>query len=438
MRRPLPTNPDGKVNRNFLARQLRCENSFLSRPKGEAMIAAAVTELGTAEGSYLFTEAQARLDGTRWLPGFDYREMPDLSRMLQAACYVVIGYLSGMRDSEVKHLQRGCLSRQCDPHGNVYRRTITGLAFKGEATPRGVAATWVVSESVERAVGVLEQLQADDAKYLFTTLSGAIGYRGAERAMNTCNTNRSLNEFVDWINGYCAAHNRADSIPLVRRQRWKLSTSQFRRTLAWFIARRPGGAIAGTIQYRHHSIQMFEGYAGTSDSGFRGEVEAEQTLQRGERLFEMIENHEHHDLRGPAAREAQTRLDNLQRTTAYRGGVITDRRRLVRLMRREDPHIYLGHFVTCIYNPDKALCRRQLTGDDGQSMPDLTSCEPLRCRNVALTAENRHALTEQLHKLDTHLATADLLPPYVAQRLVEQRDDLAALLESTTGTKDDE
>jgi len=152
----------------------------------------------------------------------------------------------------------------------------------------------------------------------------------------------------------------------------------------------------------------------------------------------MIENHEHHDLRGPAAREAQTRLDNLQRTTAYRGGVITDRRRLVRLMRREDPHIYLGHFVTCIYNPDKALCRRQLTGDDGQSMPDLTSCEPLRCRNVALTAENRHALTEQLHKLDTHLATADLLPPYVAQRLVEQRDDLAALLESTTGTKDDE
>ena len=86
-------------------------------------------------------------------------------------------------------------------------------------------------------------------------------------------------------------------------------------TLAWFIARRPGGAIAGTIQYRHHSIQMFEGYAGTSESGFRGEVEAEQTLQRGERLLAMIENHEHHDLRGPAAREAQTRLDNLAQTS---------------------------------------------------------------------------------------------------------------------------
>ena len=48
-----------------------------------------------------------------------------------------------------------------------------------------------------------------------------------------------------------------------------LNTSQFRRTLAWFIARQLGGSIAGAIQYRHHSIQMFEGYAGTSDSGFQ-------------------------------------------------------------------------------------------------------------------------------------------------------------------------
>jgi len=50
-----------------------------------------------------------------------------------------------------------------------------------------------------------------------------------------------LNKFVDWINSYCATHRRADFIPLVRRHRWKLmSTGQF-RTLAWFIARQPGG-----------------------------------------------------------------------------------------------------------------------------------------------------------------------------------------------------
>jgi hypothetical protein len=185
---------------------------------------------------------------------------------------------------EVKHLQRGCLSRHRDSDGNVYRRTITSRAFKGE-TPKGVTASWVVSESVERAVAVLENLQPADAKYLFTTLVATQGWQGSDRSMTNKRTNTNLNEMVHWVNTYCASHGRVGGIPLVRRQRWRLNTSQFRRTLAWFIARRPGGTIAGTIQYRHHSIQMFEGYAGTSESGFRGEVEAEQTLQRGERLW---------------------------------------------------------------------------------------------------------------------------------------------------------
>jgi len=96
------------------------------------MIAAAVTELGTAEGSYLFTEAQARLDGTRWLPGFDYRERPDLSRMLQAACYVVIGYLSGMRDSEkraeLRLMQHSATKNMSEHAGRTgFRRALSGL-----------------------------------------------------------------------------------------------------------------------------------------------------------------------------------------------------------------------------------------------------------------------------------------------------------------------
>jgi integrase len=434
-RRPLPATQDGNVNRYFLARQLQRDSNFLGKPNAQAMLAAAVAELGLADGSYLLTPMLARLDGTPWLAAVGYRQVPKLSRLLQSACYIVIAYLSGMRDSEVKHLRRGCISWERDRDGNVCRRTITSLAFKGEA-PRGVSATWVVSESVERAVGILEQLRPDDAKYLFTILPGGSRTPGPNHAMQTQTTNVGLNEFVDFVNDYCATHHRADAIPLVRRQRWTLRTGQFRRTLAWFIARQPGGAIAGSIQYRHHSIQMFEGYAGTSESGFRGEVEAERTLQRREQLFAMIENHEHHDLRGPAAGEAQTRLDTLQRRPAYAGGVVTDRRRLLRIMRRDDPRIYLGHFVTCVYNPDKALCRRQLSADGTQSTPDLGSCQPLDCRNVALTAANRRALTDQLHKLDAHLAGADLLAPYVADRLAAQRRDLAEFLETATRNED--
>jgi hypothetical protein len=99
-RRPLPTKGDGEVNANFLARQLHCEHTFIGRAKGRAMVAAAAAELGLADGCYLFTEVQTHLEGAPWLPGFDYYRMPELSRLLQTACYVVIAYLSGMRDSE--------------------------------------------------------------------------------------------------------------------------------------------------------------------------------------------------------------------------------------------------------------------------------------------------------------------------------------------------
>ncbi|MET9694515.1 hypothetical protein ABZY81_39945 [Streptomyces sp. NPDC006514] len=95
---------------------------------------------------------------------------------------------------------------------------------------------------------------------------------------------------------------------------WNLTARQFRRTLAWYIARRPGGVIAGAVQYRHLDIQMFEGYAGTSDSGFRAEVEAEQSMQRGEHLLALTTDHQH-DLSGPAAYEAPARLADFHQRT---------------------------------------------------------------------------------------------------------------------------
>ena len=71
-------------------------------------------------------------------------------------------------------------------------------------------------------------------------------------------------------------------------------------------------------------------------------------------------------------------------------------------------------------------------------MPDLASCQPLHCRNVALTADKLEALTDQLHKLDTHFANADLLAPYVAEGLADQRRDLSALIDNVTRPKDNQ
>ena len=251
----------------------------------------------------------------------------------------------------------------------------------------------------------------------------ALARRSANPALTSKTTNRQLNEFSQWINDYCAEYGLRDVIPEVAGRPFNLHTRQFRRTLAWFIARQPGGAIAGAIQYRHLSIQMFEGYAGTTDSGFRAEVDAEQALARGEHLLATINDH-HHDLVGPAAGEGMKRLDDFAVQASFQGQVITDPNRLKRLIQHHDPAIYPGTYATCVFNPDQALC---LHGRPSTT-PKTADCKPLTCRNVALTADNIQALREEITGIDNHLEQRPLLPPLLQVRLAERRGSIAEFL----------
>ncbi|GGW53516.1 hypothetical protein [Streptomyces griseoloalbus] len=96
-------------------------------------------------------------------------------------------------------------------------------------------------------------------------------------------------------------------------------------------------------------------------------------------------------------------------------------------MARHDPKVYPGTFVTCVYNPDRALCHPRHRLGSGTT-PELADCQPLACRNTALTADNRTALTEHAAELGTALAHGDLLAPYVRHRLAEQHQQTLAFL----------
>lgn len=435
--RPLPGRPTalnssrahGAVNLSHLAREARCSHRQLGEPRHLQHILHAADDLGVNDNSYLHTQPLGRLDGKPWLRQIAYEDVPLLARLLQTAGYIVVAYLSGMRDSEVKHLQRGCLGVWRDDRGRVVRRKVTSQAFKGEHDPTGVTATWIVTAPVERAIKMLEALQPASQRYLFALLPTSTSYlkERPNQAAITATTNRNLAAFARWINEYCASHRRADGIPRIQGQQWRLTTRQFRRTLAWFIARQPGGVIAGALQYRHLRVQMFEGYAGTSDSGFRAEVQAEEAIARGEKLGDLIVNHEHHRLIGPAAEEAEARLAEFERHVQFHGKVFNDAKRMQRHLDRHDPHIYPGAFVTCIHNADRALCRRG-DGEDGPSLPD---CVPLRCRNVALTKDNLDAFTGYLAAMDRTLANGDALAPFVRHRLEQRRDATAHFLAAT-------
>lgn len=74
-------------------------------------------ELGINDGTYLWTEVRGQLDERPWLRAIIFNDVKVYLRMLHAACYIVIAYLSGMRDSEVKHMRRGCVTAWRDDTG---------------------------------------------------------------------------------------------------------------------------------------------------------------------------------------------------------------------------------------------------------------------------------------------------------------------------------
>ncbi|MEU9658728.1 hypothetical protein [Streptomyces chartreusis] len=420
--------PELAVNIKHIARQAQIHHTTARKEGGYVeLIKAVVDELGVGDTAYVDTEIRGTLDGKPWVDGLHWDRVETYVRVLHAACYIVIAYFSGMRDSEVKHMKRGCLSVWRDEQGHTVRYRITSQAFKGEDPPEGVEATWVVSAAAAKAVEVLEALQPLDQPYLFAIPPASRHYsRGGPNSAQTSSTTvQQLTLFMKWVNTYCAENGRSDVIPQVNGRTWKLDTRQFRRTLAWSIARQPGGSIAGAIQYRHHSVQMFEGYAGTSASGFRPEVEAEMAIARGEKLRDIIHSPTSHKLTGPAAQEAEARLTSLESEVQFQGKIITDRKRLARFMQRNDPHIYPGEFVTCVYNPDRALCRR-----DDSDGPSLPGCQPLKCRNVALTSENADAFLTWLQPLERALAKGAILAPYVRDRMELRRAELTDFLEA--------
>src|SRR3546814_6071447 len=78
-------------------------------------------------------------------------------RMLQAACYVVCAYLTGMRDSEVQAMRPGCLSVTRSEDGLINRHRVKSVAYKGKEV-RGEEAEWITIAPVATAISVLEQL----------------------------------------------------------------------------------------------------------------------------------------------------------------------------------------------------------------------------------------------------------------------------------------
>ncbi|MFF0406272.1 hypothetical protein [[Kitasatospora] papulosa] len=124
---------------------------------------------------------------------------------------------------------------------------------------------------------------------------------------------------------------------------------------------------------------------------------------------------------GPAARRA---ILAASQAPAFEGIIFTARqaRKLLTnstLAVHDNPNA----FLTCVYNPDKALCRLRAS----QTAPSLDRCVPT-CANIARTDHHATALALKADELDKQ-AIGELIPEPLAERLGSHAAGLRNLAE---------
>ena len=202
---------------------------------------------------------------------------------------------------------------------------------------------------------------------------------------------RQLNLYRDHLNELFGTINEPVIPNSSEGKPWRITTRQFRRTIAWHIANRPFGTIAGMIQYKHASVAAFEGYAGSSKSGFRAEVENQRALgQLDDLLVYFDERQIGSTLSGPAAPRISKALDAATVELSPLPVMIADRARFARA-RQSRARTLRQRARRLLLRSRTALCLKQATNADNNKMPLTVLCQPTRCPNACITARHRPA-----------------------------------------------
>ena len=357
--------------------------------------------------------------GKPWRSRFDIRGIEIEERMLQAAIYVVCAYLTGMRDSEVQAMRAGCCRATLSEDGLVLQHSIRSIAYKGKrAAPE--QADWVTIAPVADAIKVLHRLSArvraaDGEDSLWRVLHP----KAYSKTHISAEIVRTLNQFRDHLNTHFGSPD-APIVPAGADARpWRITTRQFRRTIAWHIANRPFGAVAGMIQYKHASVAAFEGYAGSSRSGFRAEIARERALGQIDDIMTYFDAHQDGlSLSGPASKRVKHSLDTASVELSPLPGAVADRARLRTLLKDLARTLHVGPLADCFFDPAHALCLKRAT-DIERDAPAIALCEPTCCPNACFTVRHRSVWAEARNDAASMLKEKRLSP---AQRTTLKAD----------------
>ena len=373
-------------------------------------------------GAPLDTEIRCRIDGQPWTDTIDYFEVDALVERLVTACYIVTTYLSGMRPEESRGLARGCCRKE-DPGDETAGYEVHGKVFKH----RGTRATeprdhvWAVIDPVARAIEVVEKLHSRKLLFAATTFAIRKPVDG-NYAVTDDRINQYIRRLIEWWNlragqrGWVTIPAEPEG-PTGRVP--NVTASRFRRTVAWFVFRRPQGLIALGWQYGHIDLRQSAAYGSRINSGI-GEVLEEFLFAQRDAVEERVSGMESGE--GVSGPSAEIYLGRLQEHRQTFPGQIVSQRDFEALLRNPATSIFHSEkqCATCCFDPTQALC---LQGEDGEANieqgPVLRECQA-QCPNLVRTDTDIERVDDEIRWIDEQVASP-IVPEPIKWRLRQIR-----------------
>lgn len=322
-----------------------------------------------------------------------------------------------------------------DAQGKVIRHYVRSIEYKGNSSS-GVERTWVVIEQVALAIKVMRSLGARFRADNNTDLLFSRVHRNQLDNVPSLKSqiNDYIEELIKHVNGTLIPYGGVvdhPAIPIDTFQR--VTTRMFRRTIAWFIANRPFGVVAGMIQYGHMSSQMFEGYAGASASGFRQEVEAERDCARQGDIVEMYEDFKRGvSPAGPRAEELINQFEDVREQTDDFPGKVVDQARREKMLANLRKNLHPGVMADCFFEPANARCLSHLAENE-RSDPVTGICDP-HCTNACWLKKHlpvwEHSL-EDVERLSKRNRISPIQRDILNRRKAEYRSVIKAIREAS-------
>ncbi|MFI0214497.1 integrase [Streptomyces lydicus] len=381
-----------------------------------------------------------RITGKLWRTHMDFDEAAVLMRHLGTAAAIICLYLTGMRPQEVQGLRSGCCPEpEPAADGTRGRHLIRSRHYKNvtdqdgnlisAGEERGVP--WVAITPVVHAIRVLERMVPPGELLLSATHHDFMQQRGHHGALKNQGLHRRIKDFVSWANREAKVQGLPDQI-IPKDPHGAIGTARFRRTLAWHIARRPGGLVALAIQYGHMrtvlDARVSSGYGSRSRSGMHSVLDVETALAAADTAAKLRDRAAAGEkVSGPAARRA---ISAAAQTPRFEGRIVpaTFAKKAAKFLARDGVVLYDNpdSFLICAFKRDNALCEP----DPDATAPRQYACQE-GCGNTVRTDTHARQMRELADEIDLKAA---FVPEKLAKRWRRNADNLRKMADAHDAT----